>query len=212
MYRRLQYLYVLVLAAILVSGCIAAPPKPSGPDSSGFVVRIGFTQMLSPAVYADILYIVRVDETTGIIQPDFITSNYASGGYAFYLNAEPGTYTIVGARASSLGLVSSIYHVFFSEELVSKIRITVERGKLVFANSYAIGIQLGVTDADPVQKHYKSLIIPTVSTNDALMMLRREMVYSDVSFKEKSRDEARDELIRRSRSLLPGSKWSTMIR
>lgn len=160
------------LALPLVAlACIA--PKPASPDAALLGVRVTIQDAFGlHKVNAEEVYFARVDESGAVSRDEIITSNHTVDGYAYLINAQPGTYAAIAAATSSAtstpfqpGVATAGPHeldelTYLPEIAVSHTVIRVEPGTAAFMGDYVLERSPGFDAADATQIHYYRLLQP----------------------------------------------------
>jgi len=219
----------LVLATIVLGGCVTSQPIPelSQPQSSGLVIDVLLKAPIGIfSAKPDQVYFAKVDGEDGLLQQQIIRSNYSKDGRAYLLNARPGTYVAVAAFLTRAGVPAgppapgfsisvtmgtSGYTTYFSKELVEQTRVTVRENDFVFMGSYVLDQSTGLEGADAVQAHYKNVIAPGATTNVLLMGMSGNIHYRGTLIERRNDEQTRSEFFKNANEDLAGSAWATRL-
>jgi hypothetical protein len=206
---------VIVISFALLAGCATQPiPELSQPQSAALAIDVtllGTTLgFLSNKPHQ--IYFARVEGEDGLLQQQFIRSNYINDGRAYLLNARPGTYVVIGAffwRSPTSRARNTIY---FSKEIVEQSKVIVRENDFIFMGNYAVDTSLGLGGADETQTHYKNVIAPGAATSVLMMGFSGDEHYRGVLSKRKNDEQARAEFLPKAKEDLAGSGWAARIK
>ncbi len=161
----------------------------------------------------DLVYFAKIDGEGGIIQPQFIRSNFVKDGRAYLLNAAPGTYVAVGAYFSPPMLVTRMdSFTLFSKQIVERSETTVREGELSFMGAFEVDQVPWLDQADEVQTHYLGLLVPKDSRGLVAAYLSSTTTYRGSPGKIKDEQIARNAFYQHARKDVAGSDWVALIK
>jgi hypothetical protein len=167
--------FVLGSLLLLAAACTTPPPSPLKPDSAIVGVRVALADPLGGAEHdAQSVFFVRMEADGQFAKGQVIQSNYASDGYAFLVNAEPGTYVAVAAMetATSGGgaRVGGSFHAgasqsvpmltYFPEAVIGHTSVEVKPATAAFMGEYVLGQHTEFERADELQRYYHHALQP----------------------------------------------------
>lgn len=211
-----------------VLACAAPPPPPLADDSSVVAVRVAISEGFG-LVESDSeqVYFVRMDENGQLSEDQVIPSNYATGGYVFLMNAEPGTYAAVAASkevSSALnsaaptkpGLSVGVQFFIVTDALtylpdavVSRTIVRVEPGTTAFMGDFLLDQSTGLEGADEIQRHYFNVLQPGQEGNSALTQFFSGAVGYRGQLKQENRGaEALNRFMKRAGSRVDEAGWA----
>lgn len=160
-----------ILTLMLVA-CTSNPPpiphsNPIDDQSSALGLELNFGHAPDIVVFARLEEGVELGETF-----DTYSSTYAFEGYAYLMNAEPGTYVAVAATydveqtthevpgdITSKELTKTyVNRCYFSRDLIEHTRVTVEPGSFAFMGRVDGDQSRTFGTGDDCQEHFKELI------------------------------------------------------
>jgi hypothetical protein len=179
----------LAWLALPVVALACSAPSPAAPDAALIGVRISIEKDfgLSKADVEEV-YFARVDESGALSRDTLIPSNHTVDGYAYLINAEPGTYAVVAAASSSAstasfqnGVATAGSHdldelTYLPEIAVSHTVIRVEPGTAAFMGDYVLGRSPSFDAADETQIHYYRLLQPLQADNGLVGLLLADRI------------------------------------
>jgi len=208
--------------------CIAPPPPPLADDSSVVAVRVAISEAFGLAeTDCEQVYFVRMSDDGQFSEDQVIPSNYATGGYVFLMNAEPGTYAAVAASKElstpvdsgaptkpglSVGVQFFIVIdalTYLPDAVVSHTIVRVDRGTTAFMGDFVLDQSTDLEGADEIQRHYFNLLQPNQEGNSALTQFFSGAVGYRGQLKEESRGaEALSRFMKRAGSRVDEAGWS----
>jgi hypothetical protein len=172
-------LFVLGASLCFSAACTTPPPPPLKADSAIVGVRVATTAPLGLGSQdAEQVYFVRMDASGKFSGEQVIPSNYASDGYVFLLNAEPGTYAAVasqktatssagmgapvgGGFSAGVGVTITVDMVtYMPEAVITHTIVDVKPGTAAFMGEFVIDQHTDFEEADELQLHYYRLMQP----------------------------------------------------
>lgn len=201
------------VVAALVAGCATNQPIPHVTRPDGAVVAI----QLNVADPSNIgshdpaqVYFAKIDNQDGILQQQFIRSNYVTDNRAYLLNARPGTYVAV-ASLFRAPVSPATYTTYFPRDLVEQTKVTVHEHEFAFMGSCIVDSSVGLGGADAVQTHYKNVIAPSVNTGMLSMAFSGEVQYRGTLRERKNDAHSRSAFFRQAKEDLKGSDWTALV-
>jgi len=229
--RRVSRVLVRVLWSALPLGalaCTTPPPPPLTDDSSVVAVRVAISEGFGLVeTDSEQVYFVRMDESGQFSEDQVIPSNYASGGYVFLMNAEPGTYAAVAASKElsaplnsgaptqpglSVGVQLFIVTdalTYLPDAVVSRTIVRVEPGTAAFMGDFVLDQSNGLEGADEIQRHYFNLLQPGQEGHSSLTQFFSGAVGYRGQLKEENRGaEALSRFMKRAGSRVDEAGWA----
>ena len=229
--RRVSRLVLRALGCALPLGvlaCSAPPPPPLTDHSSVVAVRVAISEAFGLVeTDSEQVYFVRMDESGKFSEDQVIPSNYATGGYVFLMNAEPGTYAAVAASKEvssplnsgaptqpGLSVGVQLFLVtdaltYLPDAVVSHTIVRVDPGTTAFMGDFVLDQSSGLEGADEIQRHYFNLLQPGQEGNSAFTQFFSGAVGYRGQLKEESRGaEAVSRFMQRAGSRVDEAGWS----
>ncbi len=185
---------------------------------------------------SEVVYFIRVDNNSNILQSTLIRSNYAKDGRVYLLNVLPGEYMAVAYSydAQTGGPdVSNRYLVFFSKELIEKTYVRVTKRQVSFAGNYILSTSLmplntSRTEVDDAQRYYKNMMNPDLpsifnpierlkslfddDTNKGENRVPAHWDYLGSAVKSERNKNAKNKFLKKSKVDLAEGDWNTLIK
>lgn len=158
-----------ILALVLAGSVVAAkgPPIPE-PDPERGSIAVEIKVGMSRAIQA---FFVRVEDEVDLFEAEYVLpSNYSSKKQIYLLNAKPGRYVVVAARASKQqGFTTQTNDAYFDMEMIRQTEVEVVPNSVVFLGeiSAKYADQKQMKDADAAQAHYFRVIDPRAASRGA---------------------------------------------
>ena len=210
----LRQMLTQVVIATGISGCATTLPAPelSDPGRVGVAIEVSLRAPAGfPHTSPDQVFFARVEGDAGILQKQFVRSNFVKGSRAYLLNATAGNYVAVGAFFRPAGTRAS-YTTYFSQELIEKTRVSAKPGELAYLGSYVVDQSVGLSGADPAQTHYQNVIAPGAVTGGFLHLLGGDFHYRGGLVEQKVLTESHNAFRTKAMEDLAGTSWATRVK
>jgi hypothetical protein len=216
----------LVWLALPLAALACSAPKPASPDAAMIGVRVTIQDAFGLLkVNAEEVYFARVDESGALSQDFPIPSNYAVDGYAYLINAQPGTYAAVAAATSSEQTGAPFQNAaatpgphdldeltYLPEIAVSHTVIRVEPGTAAFMGDYVLERTPSFDAADATQMHYHQQLQPEEANGGLVGLLLADKVgYCGTLSAEDRGPTALGHFIDRAGRWLGDDGWSSAL-
>jgi hypothetical protein len=210
--HRAATIFVVFVVLGLVSCATAPAPKPLGPESAAIGISVKI-YMVGPDLSAEQVYFIKLNEGEDLYtQGNFIRSNYAKGGQAYFLNLKPGRYAAVASHTSMRGAFGRTYEykAFFPKELIKLTEVTVAPSTLAFMGKYVVKQFMEFKDADEVQLHYLHLITPGALTGLSRILTTKQS-YRGLLLEEHSDKQDEIDFLTNAQKHFKDSDWINII-
>ena len=202
-----------LVAATLLAGCAANQPIPQMTRQNGAVVAIELN-VADPSNIGSHdpvqIYFAKIDNSDGILQQQFIRSNYVKDNRAYLLNARPGTYVAVASLFRS-PVSPATYTTYFPRGLVEQTKVSVHEHEFAFMGSCIVDSSVGLDGADVVQIHYKNVIAPGAATGLLSMAFSGAVQYRGTLRERKDDVGTQAAFFRQAKEDLKGSSWTAFV-
>lgn len=207
---------VVVAITALLAGCATTQPIPEVSQAQGSGLAIDLTLKAPIGIFSNKpaqVYFAKIDNQDGILQQQIIRSNFVKDGRAYLLNAQPGTYVVVGSFFLVRTQASrATYTTYFSKEIVEQSKVTIRENDFVFMGSYVVQNSMWLDGADEVQAHYKNVIAPGEATGVLAMSFGGAVHYRGALRERKNDEQTRNECVRNAKEDLADSGWAARIK
>ncbi len=204
------------LSLLILTGCIAAPPKMSGDRGQVLALRLKIYESIKIFTYTPkLVYFAKVDEKNRDLkdQSNIVFSNYCYKYNVYLFNAEPGTYAAIAATYK--GQNDILYTLLFPKELIEKSLVTLKPGEVAFMGNFTVkkpffSSPLTDRDYDSHQlNYYRKLSLFTNRLAEFLLGDAFSSSHLDSSGKNRERER---EFLKTSRPVVKNTKWNPLFK
>lgn len=149
--------FVRITASLLTfltfTGCVTFPDHlktPSGKERG--ILGVSITQEAPIGIFSndpDVIHLVKVQGKGPLHEMPVVHSNFAKDGNLYLIDAEPGTYAVIGASWSktSAAAVKSDFHSSYDVDTINALTVEVKPGSLAYIGKVVIKDGTSPTDS-----------------------------------------------------------------
>jgi hypothetical protein len=225
-------LFVSAILGILLalSACGSGPPPPPNTnpmDDQSCAIGLQLKMRIPAKIMSikpNLVVFARVEEGVPLTESfELYGSTYTHDGYAYLMNAEPGTYVVVAAinehestspfvsgSDSEVKATTEVYRNYFSCDLIEQTRTTVTPGSFAFIGRIVGDQSRTFGDGDDCQQHFLALVEDETKSGLTKLVYGAHSRRVDPHEKDAS-DPAKKEFLIKSKEFFATTGWNATI-
>ena len=166
----MKKLILLPTLLLVLMACKTQPPVPPDSETAAAVATLIVAKNLfgGDSSIAQQIYFIKVDKSRNLLGHKIITSTYKNDRNIYLLNAEPGTYAIVGYYVKQVQNNAGVqttynYYYVFDQKSIEKSKFELKSNETKILGQVRTGAGSSLTEGDAAQNHYGEILAPGAS-------------------------------------------------